>query len=698
VKPRLSGRVFEKKIDRARIDNKKVNRFIIVLAVALTLSVHCRLSAEPNSISSTLETTCKPCDDFFKHVNQRWLESNPIPASQSRWGRMSSLAEGNREKLKVILDGVSADLEAGKLAVGTPQRKMAEMYASCMDTAAIEKLGLQPLEADLKLVDQIQDQASLQRAMVRWSNLGVYAPLFMSASPDLKNAQEIILQIGNGGLSLPEREFYFRKDARSVGIRDAFLKHVAAMHRLAGDSPEGAESAAKTILELETKFAEATMTNVERRNPDNRYHRMDLAKLKESAPGFDWESLLKSADIAPSTPINLIEPKFYARFNQLLTEAPLSTWKTYLRWRMLTATASYLPERFEKEDFEFSKTLTGVKEQRPRWQRCVIQTDRTFGDTLGQEFVKKYFPPEAKRRMDQLVDNMKSTLADELKTAEWLSAPTRQQALLKLNKITPKIGYPTKWKDYAAVTTSKTTLIDNLRSNRAFELKRNLNKIGKPIDRTDWGMTPPTVNAYYSPTMNEIAFPAGILQPPMFDVTADDAMNYGAIGAVIGHEIGHGFDDQGSKFDADGNLRNWWTDEDRAKFEARAGCIIDQFNGFDVQPGARHNGRLVTGEALGDLGGLNLAFKAYQRSLKGKKSKVIDGLTGEQRFFIAFARVWGSQSRPEAERLQLQTDPHPVAKSRANETLANMPEFHQAFQCKLGQPMVRAIDKQCKLW
>jgi endothelin-converting enzyme/putative endopeptidase len=666
----------------------------------LVLLLGSLLLAEPtgSNLSGLLDPGCKPCEDLFKHVNGKWIDANPIPGIQRRWGRFDALNEGNREKLQNLLTETMSRLSAGSLTKGSAEEKMAHLYASCMDTATVEKRGLSPIQGELDRIAKLADRKALASQLVRMYEIGVSAPITMAASPDLKNAQEMILGIANGGLSLPDRDFYFREGERAEGLRKAFLDHVAKMHLLLGENPEAVKASASVIFEFEKKLAAATMTNVQRRQPENRYHRMDLMQAKALAPSFDWDGLLAAGPLPKSTPMNVVEPKFFEALEKELTDAPLETWKTYLRWRLVNATANNLPERFDRQAFEFQKVLTGVTEQRPRWQRCVIAADQSMGDTLGEMFVAKYFPPAAKRRMDELVTNMKATLADELSKAEWLSAETRKQALNKLNKINPKIGYPAKWKDYATVRTSPDTLLENLRSAREYERARNLAKIGKPIDKSDWGMTPPTVNAYYSPLMNEIAFPAGILQPPFFDSTADDAINYGAIGAVIGHEIGHGFDDQGSKFDADGNLRNWWTEEDRKKFEDRAACIVDQFESFEVQPGAKHIGRLVTGEALGDLGGLTLAYKAYQRSLNGKKAPAIDGLTGDQRFFIAFARVWGAHSRPESERLQLQTDPHPVAKSRTNETLRNMPAFHEAFKCQRGDAMVRAAEKQCRLW
>ena len=669
------------------------------VAGAFALATAVLPAADPTSanIPATLDSTCKPCEDFFKYVNQKWLTDNPIPAAYPRWGRFNELSEANRERLKTILDAAVEKNTAGHATAD--EARIANMYGSCMDVQGIEKRGLEPLKADLAAIEAINSPAALQKVIIRMYEVAAPSPIGMAAAPDQKNATQTILNIASGGLSLPERDYYFNTDARTEKIREEFLKHVARMHVLLGDSKEKADAEAKTIFDFEKQMAEATMTNVERRNPDNRYHKFTFAELQQLAPAVDWKAAFTKFAIPTDQPINVVEPKFFTMLNTAITTTSLDTWKTYLRWRLVRAHADSLPAAFDEEAFSFSGTvLTGVKEQLPRWKRCVTAVDRSLGDALGESFIKKYFPPAAKMRIDELIANMRATLADSLTNADWLSAETKTQALDKLSKITPKIGYPARWKDYSTVTIKKDRYIENQLAARDFERKRNLAKIGKPIDKNDWGMTPPTVNAYYNPLFNEIAFPAGILQPPFFDATADDSLNYGAIGAVIGHEIGHGFDDQGSKFDAVGNRRDWWTEDDRKKFDARATCIVDQFNSFEVQPGARHIGKLVTGEAMGDLGGLTLAYRAYHRSLKGKPAPVIDGLTGDQRFFIAFARVWGSHQRQQAELLQLKTDPHPLGKYRANETLKNMPEFMEAFKCQLGDAMTRPVDQRCKLW
>ena len=643
-----------------------------------------------------MDTSCKPCDDFWRYANGTWIDKHPIPARYPTWGTMPVLAESNRERLKVILESAAANKSA---PANSNERKIGAFYASCMDTAAIEKRGLDPLRPELDRVARIPSAKDVAAAIVDLQKSAPVGPVMVMGSPDLKNSKEVIANVGVGGLSLPDRDYYFKDDPKSKQIREEFVGHVARLMELLGDAPDAAASEAKMILAFETSFAEATPTNVQRRDPYSRYHKMDVAALNALSPNFDWKPLFQLWNLDTSAPINVTEPKLVEKLNAQLTAVPVEDWKTWLRWRLVNGAARMLPKAFFDEDFRFSSAvLTGVKEQQPRWQTCATAVDMSMGEALGQVFVEKHFPAEAKRRMRELVENLRTSLKEQLETADWLSPETRKNAVAKLTAFTPKIGYPDRWRNYSALKIDDKSFYENARGAAQFNRAYQLAKIGKAVDKNDWGMTPPTVNAYYNPTFNEIVFPAGILQPPMFDMTADDAANYGAIGAVIGHEMGHGFDDQGSKFDAEGNLKNWWTDEDRKKFEKRAGCVIDQFNTADLGEGLRHNGKLVVGEAMGDLGGLTLAYRAYKRSLHGKEGPVLDGFTADQRFFLAFARVWASQYRPEATRLRLNTDPHPLPKWRANATLSNMPEFRAAFKCKAGDPMVRDASKECRLW
>jgi putative endopeptidase len=637
---------------------------------------------------SNLDTTCKPCDDFWRYANGTYIDKHPIPAQYARWGTFTILRDGNAERMKVILESAAAN----PAATGN-EKIVGNFYASCMNTAAIDALGAKPIDPEMKQFAAIQTRDQLKAALLLLEREGSVNPVSIGGQPDLTNANQVIVGVRNGGLSLPERDYYLREDDKSKAIRAEFLKYAAKMFALLGDSPATASAEAATVLDFETVFAKATMTNVESRDPYKRFHKMNLAGLRELAPDYDWSAVFASLNIADSVPVNVAQPDFVKVFNQQLTSAPIDTWKVWLRWRIADAQAPYLAKQFDDEWFHFHRAvLTGVTQPQPRWQTCSLEADRGLGDAVGRLFVEKHFPPEAKRRMNQLVENLRASLRDELENATWLEADTRKNAIKKLSSFEAHIGYPEKWRDFANVKVDRGDYLSSLESVRLENRRYALSKIGQKVDRAEMGMTPPTVNASYSPPSNIITFPAGILQPPFFTMDADDAVNYGAIGAVIGHEMGHGFDDQGSKYDADGNLKNWWTDQDRAKFEVRAGCVTNQFEGLE------HNGKLVTGEAMGDLGGLTVAYKAYHRSLNGKEAPVIDGFTGDQRFFLAFARVWADQSRPEQERLQLATDPHPLSKNRANATLQNMPEFHRAFGCKQGDAMVRPVDQQCKLW
>jgi predicted metalloendopeptidase len=643
---------------------------------------------------SMFDTSCKPCDDFWRYATGAWLDKNPVPAERARWGKFDELTEANLERLKTILDSASAD----RSATGD-RRRVGDYYASCMDTAAIESAGAKPLQPLLSRISAIASRQDLVAVLVSFGLDDALSPPRINEVSDPDNADQVIAGIGAGGLSLPDRDYYFKTDVRSQAIRDEFVTHIQKTMTLLGDSPAAAAAAAKSALDFETTLARATLTNVDRRDPYKRIHKMDFAGLQALAPDYDWKGAFQLLQISTAVPVNVSEPEFLKTFDAQLRDAPLDIWKTWLRWRVIHDRAQFLSRPFYDEWFHFERTvLSGVAVQQPRWKVCVSSTDNTLGEALGRLYVEKHFPPAAQRRMQQLVANMRTALGEELQSATWLAPETRQNAFRKLATFDPRIGYPVKWHDYSGVAVTRGNYLGDKQAATADERKFTASKIGKRLDRTEWTMTPPTVNAYYTSTRNSITFPAGILQPPFFDVDADDAVNYGAIGVVIGHEMGHGFDDQGSKYDADGNLKNWWTDQDRAQFETRAACIVNQFDSIDVSGGKHHTGKLVTGEAMGDLGGATLAYKAYHRSLNGKEPPVIDGLTGDQRFFLAYARVWAANQRTEAMDRQLATDPHPLAKYRVDATLANMPEFHQAFACKPGDPMVRPPAEQCRLW
>jgi predicted metalloendopeptidase len=661
-----------------------------------------------------MDPTCKPCTDFWRYVNGGWLDRNPIPADKSSWGTFGVLADANRERIRTILDGASADVNA---RAGTDERKMGDLYASCLDTAGIDARGLSPLQTDFDRIAGIRSTAELNAVIAYFQRVGrpfgavngvVVGPFRLTSGQDPGNPNRIIARIverdgagrtGSSVFSLPDRDYYFRDDEKSRQIRAAFLEHAAKLLELAGASHASAAEQANAVLSFETTLAESVMTIAEKRDPDKVYHLMDLATLAALAPNFDWALLLREVGLPQSTTFNVSEPEFVKKVNQQLAAAPLETWKLWLRWRDLQLAAPYLPRALAEESFHFQSTvLAGIPQAPPRWETCANLVDRDLSDALGKAYTAKYFPVEAKRRMSALVENLRAALREQLEQSDWMQEETKKLAIEKLNALQVQIGYPDAWHNYSALQINRHTFFENVRAAWTWGQHYEISRIGKPVSHIDWAMTAPTVNAYSSATEAKVVFPAGILQPPFFDMQADDAANYGAIGAVIGHEIGHQFDDGGSKYDATGALKNWWTEQDRRKFDERTGCVVDQFNALDVGGGLRHNGKQVLGEALGDLGGLSVAYRAYQRSLGGKAGPVLDGFTADQRFFIAFSRVWGTQLRPEFARLQLNTNSHPISQYRAIATLQNMPEFQKAFDCKAGDAMVRPAAQQCKLW
>ena len=645
---------------------------------------------------SGIDKSVSACTDFFQFANGEWVKRNPIPPAYSRWGRFEMLNDANLISLQGILDSLARK----NLKPGSNEQKVSDYYQSCMDEARIESEGTKPLEPELQRIDQLKDLAGVEEEIARFHSLRIPAVFGFGATQDFKNSTDIIAQAVQGGLGLPDRYYYTKDDDKSRQTREEYMKHVARTFQLLGDIADKAAAEAQTVMGIETKLAENSATRVQRRTPEANYHPMTKAELIALTPDFDWTLYFRTINLPEVGKVNVGQPDFFKAADRLLKSTPVEDWKNYLRWHLVNAAAPTLSARFVEENFNFNgRYLQGTTEMLPRWRRCVAATDRAMGEALGQLYVEKTFPPAARARAQEMVKNLIDTLHEDLGTLSWMSPETRAKATAKLEAFMRKIGYPDKWRDYEALQISRGPYYNNSVSAGAFEFRRNLGKIGKPVDKTEWGMTPPTVNAYYNPSMNEIVFPAGILQPPFYDPKADDAFNYGGIGAVIGHEMTHGFDDSGAKFDADGNLVMWWTPDDFKKFNQRTDCVVRQFDSYEVEPGLHENGKLVVGESVADLGGLTLAYRAYQKSLQAKpRPPVINGFTPEQRFFLGYAQIWSGSIRPEAARLRVATDPHPLDRFRVNGPLSNMPQFAAAFTCKAGDAMVRPPEQRCQIW
>ncbi|HEV7683773.1 MAG TPA: M13 family metallopeptidase [Pyrinomonadaceae bacterium] len=646
---------------------------------------------------ANMDKSAAACTDFYQYANGNWLNNTAIPGAYSSWGAFNILAEDNRKTLHDILEEAAKKTNAAK---GSNEQKIGDYYASCLDEAKREAEGMKPLVPELARIDKIQNIKGVQAEIAYLHRHGVPTLFGYGSLPDLKNSAMVLGATGQGGLSLPNRDYYTKTDETSVKLRDEFVKHVATMFQLVGDSAEQAAKNAQAVLALQTRLAQNSRTPVELRDPTTQYHLMTPAQLKELTPNFSWADYRRDVGAPITGDINVTHPEFFTAVDKMFTEVPVADWKTYLRWHLITAAAPSLSSKFEIENFNFfGKTLEGRKEQLPRWRRCVSATDASLGEALGQVYVARSFTPESKARMQALVNNLIAAFREHLLKLDWMGDDTRKQAIVKLDAFKQKIGYPDKWIDYSRLSVSRESYLANVLRSSEFDQMRDFAKINKPVDRKEWGITPPTVNAGYNSLNNDITFPAGILKAPFFNPDADDAINYGAIGAVIGHEITHGYDDSGSNFDALGNLKNWWTESDRKNFDERADCVISQFSSFEAEPGLHLQGKLVSGESIADLGGLFVAYDAFMKSLQGKPRPVdIDGFSPEQRFFLGWAQVWAEKTTPEAARLQAQSDPHPLSRFRVNGPLSNMPKFAEAFQCKTGDDMVREESKRCQIW
>jgi endothelin-converting enzyme/putative endopeptidase len=643
---------------------------------------------------TAIDKSADPCVDFYQYACGGWIKNNPIPADQSRWGRFSELEERNREVLHQILE--EAAHATGKRDATT--QKTGDYYAACMDTAGIDAKGLAPLQPEFDRIQNLKDKSELAAEIAHLHRGGMSALFEFGSGQDFKNSNEVIAQTDQGGIGLPDRDYYLKTDEKSVELRKAYLAHVQKMFELAGDAPDQAKAQAETVMRLETELAMGSLDRVSRRDPEKVYHRMSKQDLETLNPAFRWNQYFTDSGAPAFQSVNVAWPDFFKAVNGVIESASLDDWKTYLRWHVLHSEAPLLPTAFVNENFNFyGKTLTGATELRPRWKRCVDFTDNQLGEALGKKFVEQTFGGDAKQRTLKMVDAIERALGQDIDQLTWMTPATKQQALIKLKGITNKIGYPNKWRDYSSVEIKRDDAVGNgMRADR-FEFQRELNKIGKPVDRQEWAMTPPTVNAYYDPQMNNINFPAGILQPPFYEIAADSAINFGAIGMVIGHELTHGFDDQGRQFDVKGNLRDWWTPADAKAFEERAACIDKQYSNFSPVPGVHLNGKLTLGENTADNGGVRVALMALANtSTPAELEKKIDGFSEEQRLFLSFAQIWCESQREEILRMRAQTDPHSPGKFRVNGVVQNMPEFQKAFACKAGQPMVAA--NACRVW
>ena len=640
---------------------------------------------------TSMDTSVDPCTDFFTYACGGWLQNNPIPPDRTSWGITSKLADDNRVLLREILEEAAAG-GAGRDPV---KQKIGDYYAACMDEKAIETAGAGPLKADLQRIAVMRSKKDLAKAIAGLP--GLNAPFDFQSDQDYKNSSQVIAEIDQAGLGLPDRDYYLKTDAKSVELRQAYVGHVQKMFELLGDAPAIAVTEAQTVLRIETTLAKGSLTQVERRDPKLLYHKMTQRELEKLSPSFPWNEYFSLAGQPGLQSLNVAAPEFIKALETTLKKEDLPGWKAYLRWHLVNANASYLSSAFVDADFDFfGKTLSGAQQLKPRWKRCVNYVDNDLGEALGQAYVRRAFPPEAKQRAQKLVKQIEDAMAQDIDGLPWMSPATKQQALEKLIALGNKIGYPDKWRDYSALTIARDDAMGNASRARTFEFNRQIAKIGKPVDRGEWDMTPPTVNAYYNPQINDINFPAGILQPPLFDPNSDDAPNYGDTGATIGHELTHGFDDEGRQFDAHGNLRDWWTPEDGKQFDERASCISDQYSQYVAVDDIKINGQLTLGENVADLGGLMLAYVAWKNETRGQKLESIEGFTPEQRFFIGYGQSWCANTRDETKRMYATIDPHSPDKYRTNGVVSNVPEFQQAFQCKAGSAMVR--EKRCRVW
>ncbi len=640
-----------------------------------------------------MDTLVNPGDDFDAYVNGNWNKTTKIPADKASYGAFDMLLDKSEKDVKAIIE----EAAKGNNAEGTDAQKIGDFFASYMDRKERDAIGLKPLEKEFAAVDAITDYNSLASYFGEANRKGYSIPFSFTVYNDFKDPNKYSLVTWQGGISLPDRDYYLSNDEAMLKIRNAYKIHLEKMLQLAGIT-NPAENAAK-VFALETEIAKIHQRKEDNRDMVKLYNPYKVEDFKSLMPQFNWNAMMEKAGVAKEKSAIIAQVDYLKNLDGLIQKTPIDTWKTFLKWGILNNSCTYLTSELDKQQFEFNgKILNGTEKQREDWKRGVATVSNGLGEMIGKLYVEKHFTPEAKERMTKMVKNLLKAYAESIKKLDWMSEATKKEALKKVDKFVVKIGYPDKWKDYSSVKINKKDLFGNVQRATEFEYNRNLAKLGKPVDKTEWGMTPQTVNAYYNPTVNEIVFPAAILQPPFFDLEADDAINYGGIGAVIGHEIGHGFDDQGSTFDGDGVMKNWWTEKDMAAFKAKTAALIEQYNSFEALPGLHVNGAFTLGENIGDLGGLSIAIKAYKESLNGKEAPILDGFTGIQRVFLGWGKVWKEKMRDEALRNQVSADPHSPAKFRVNGTVRNIPEFYEAFNIKPNNKLYLAPDKRVKIW
>lgn len=645
---------------------------------------------------ANMDTTVRPGDNFFQYANGAWLKNNPIPKSKTRWGSFNELDENNNAVLHSLLDSAAKITGAAK---GSSTQMVGDFYRTGMDSMAIEKAGITPLNPILARINGLTDPASVMAEITLEHTEGMGDVFGFYVSPDDKNVTKQICQFGQSGLGMPGREYYFDNDQRTQKIRDAYKKYLVNMMMLMGEDEATAARDAASIYGLEEKLAKASYTRVEMRDPYKLYNKYNLPGATAATPGIEWKMLLTSLKVNGEDSVIVSNPGFFVEVGKQLKATPVETWKKYLSFHLVNGMAPFLSRAFDSTRFDFyGKTLRGQEEQEVRWKRVLAVVDGSIGDMLGQMYVDRTFKPEAKKRMLELVNNLQQTYAERIQKLDWMSNETKQKAMAKLNTFMKKIGYADKWKDYSSMTVSGESYVANILAASKWQYEYNLNKLGKPVDKTEWQMTPPTVNAYYNPAFNEIVFPAGILQWPFFDENADDAVNYGGIGGVIGHEMTHGFDDQGRLYGADGNLANWWTAQDSANFTMKANVVVDMYGQVVALDTQKINGHLTEGENLADLGGLAIAYEAFKKTKQGQSEEKIDGLTPDQRFFLSWAQVWRANTRPEEIAQRLKTDPHSPNEYRCNIPVSNMEAWYQAFNIKPGDKMYRAENERAKVW